>query len=216
VLQTTPRLPLQPIFAGRYYDTFERIERAWRIRTRRSYGDLLGDLTDHLKHPPPVGHMALPAGPAASELPLMPQPEDSAEAIQTLMYTYAERIDLADYDAVGKLFESGGRRHRGGKLLRGAELADAIRAGQRRYDGSPRTKHVTTNVLLDIDEQAGRAQALSYFIVFQSTEELPLQAIAAGRYHDRFERADGSWRFAERDIAMDLAGELSGHRAPRT
>jgi len=41
---------------------------------------------------------------------------------------------------------------------------------------------------------------------------LPLQAICAGRYHDRFVRADGAWHFAARDYSMlDMIGDLSQH-----
>jgi len=36
--------------------------------------------------------------------------------------------------------------------------------------------------------------------------------VASGRYHDRFERVDGIWRFSERDFTMvDLVGDLSHH-----
>jgi hypothetical protein len=48
--------------------------------------------------------------------------------------------------------------------------------------------------------------------VLQATDELPLQIVAAGRYHDTFEQVDGSWRFSYRDYSMlDLKGDLSGH-----
>jgi 3-phenylpropionate/cinnamic acid dioxygenase small subunit len=78
-------------------------------------------------------------------------------------------------------------------------------------DGTPRTKHVTTNVIVEIDEAAGTATARSYFTVFQQTAAVPLQAIVAGRYHDRFARAAGGWRFTERLIYMDLVGDLHDH-----
>ena len=48
--------------------------------------------------------------------------------------------------------------------------------------------------------------------MFQQTPELPLQAIASGRYHDTFERVEGIWRFATRDYSMlDYIGDLSQH-----
>jgi hypothetical protein len=70
---------------------------------------------------------------------------------------------------------------------------------------------VTTNVVIDVDDAAGRADARSYFTVFQATAKVPLQAIVAGRYHDRFVRTDGRWRFADRLVFMDLTGDLSDH-----
>jgi hypothetical protein len=41
--------------------------------------------------------------------------------------------------------------------------------------------------------------------------DLPLQPIAAGRYHDRFAFGDGRWRFAERRVFVDLVGDVSRH-----
>jgi 3-phenylpropionate/cinnamic acid dioxygenase small subunit len=78
-------------------------------------------------------------------------------------------------------------------------------------DGTPRTKHVTTNVLIEVDDVAGTAVARSYFTVLQAAEGLGLQTIVAGRYRDRFERHDGEWRFAERRFTTDLIGDVSRH-----
>ena len=77
--------------------------------------------------------------------------------------------------------------------------------------GTPRTKHVTTNAIIEVDEAAGTGTARSYFTVFQQTGELPLQPIISGRYHDSFERADGAWRFRTRRMFVDLWGDLSKH-----
>ncbi|MEO0493606.1 MAG: nuclear transport factor 2 family protein [Actinomycetota bacterium] len=48
VFQQTEAVPLQAIIAGRYHDTFERIDGAWRLSERRYFADLIGDLSDHL------------------------------------------------------------------------------------------------------------------------------------------------------------------------
>lgn len=82
----------------------------------------------------------------------------------------------------------------------------------RHPDGTLRTKHVVTNPIVEVDEDAGTATCRSYYTVFQQTDSLPLQAILSGRYHDRFERVDGRWRFTERDYTLvDLVGDLSQH-----
>jgi 3-phenylpropionate/cinnamic acid dioxygenase small subunit len=78
-------------------------------------------------------------------------------------------------------------------------------------DGTPRTKHVTTNAIIDVDEDAGTATCRAYFTVFQALEEFSLQPIIAGRYHDKFERVDGAWRFTERMMLPELMGDLSKH-----
>ncbi len=82
----------------------------------------------------------------------------------------------------------------------------------RRYpDGTPRTKHVTTNLIVEVDEGSGTATCRSYFTVLQQAPALPLQPVIAGRYHDRFLREDGEWHFAERRFLIDLVGDLSQH-----
>ena len=55
------------------------------------------------------------------------------------------------------------------------------------------------------------ARTRSYFTVYQGTQALPLQCVIAGRYHDRFEKVDGAWRFCDRLILGDLQGNLSQH-----
>jgi hypothetical protein len=49
-------------------------------------------------------------------------------------------------------------------------------------DGTPRTHHVTTNVIVDVVELAGTVTARSSVTVLQAVSDLPLQPIAAGRY----------------------------------
>jgi hypothetical protein len=62
-----------------------------------------------------------------------------------------------------------------------------------------------------VEVDGDTATSRCYYTVFQQTDELPLQPIIAGRYHDRFERVDGVWRFADRLIFSDLIGDLSRH-----
>lgn len=139
---------------------------------------------------------------------------DDRHAIETLIMTYAERVDLGDFAGVAELFEHATYRADNAGVTTSQEGSAAVLATfeslVRRYpDGTPRTKHVTTNVIVEVD--GDRATARSYFTVFQQTDTLPLQPIIAGRYHDRFERHDGRWRFADRLILSDLIGDLSQH-----
>ena len=140
---------------------------------------------------------------------------DAAVDIQNLVHRYAELIDLGDFDGLGRLLgpsevESG--EHPGS--LSGADAVTAMFASTtRRYpDGTPRTKHVTTNCIVEVDDDAGTATCRSYFTVLQAVDALPLQPIVAGRYHDRFVRDGSTWRFAERRFFIDLVGEVSHHQ----
>ena len=139
---------------------------------------------------------------------------ESHHAITSLVFRYAECVDAADFDGIGELFEHGSitnEGHPGVVEGRGAVRALYERANRVHDDGTLRTRHLTTNLLVDVDEQADRATARSAFVVFQATPRLPLQAIVAGRYHDDFERVDGTWRFRRRHILLDQVGDVSEH-----
>ena len=139
----------------------------------------------------------------------------AADAIRNLLGAYCERIDAGDFAGVGWLFAHGALADgEGRELARGAEAVEAFyAAGTRLHDGSPRTKHLVTNVILDVDEGAGRAEARSSYLVLQQVDDGPLQPIITGRYRDTFEHADGAWRFTERRFFVDLVGDLSRHLA---
>ncbi len=134
--------------------------------------------------------------------------------IENLLYTYAERIDLGDFEGVADLFSHAVITTPGAEPGPGGREAalETYRRSTRLYeDGTPKTKHVTTNSIIEVDEAAGTATARSYFTVFQRLDDFPLQPIIAGRYHDRFERVDGRWRFSERMMRPELLGDLSRH-----
>jgi hypothetical protein len=136
------------------------------------------------------------------------------DVIRNLLGSYCERIDDADYDGVGALFGVHGvlATDDGTELARGAEAIAAFYRGLvRLHDGRQRTKHVTTNTVLEPDGP-DTIRARSSFVVFQATDELPLQPIMAGRYDDRFERdSPTAWRWAERRYTSDLVGHLGQH-----
>jgi SnoaL-like domain len=75
----------------------------------------------------------------------------------------------------------------------------------------PHTHYVATNVMIEIDDDGTAATTWSYYTAYQSRPGFALQPIAAGRYHDAFERVDGTWRFRSRDIYADHSGDLSHH-----
>lgn len=138
----------------------------------------------------------------------------SRQRIEELLYAYAERLDAGDFVGVGALFADGEIRAAGdGPPIRGAEAVQQVYAATVRLygDGTPRTKHVTSNVMLQLDEAGGTATARSYFTVLQQLEDFPLQVIVAGRYHDTFARVDSVWRFKVRGMYVDLQGDLGRH-----
>ncbi len=135
-----------------------------------------------------------------------------ATAITNLLYRYAELIDSGDFDGVGKLFAHARLKILGDQTLSGEEFARTLAETTIRYpdNGTPHTKHVTTNAIVEFDSDTN-ARARSYYTVFQQTDELPLQPIIAGKYRDTFHRVDGEWWFASREMEVTLKGDLSKH-----
>lgn len=138
------------------------------------------------------------------------------KAIEHLMAEYCLRIDGGDFEGFAQLFEHGSWTvlgdPNGGD--HGSEAVLATLQNVIRYDGKPNTKHVMSNVLIDIHENKQIASAQCYITVFQAVPpEFPLQAIFIGHYNDRFERLNGEWCIRSRDISPDLPGDLSFHRS---
>ncbi len=133
------------------------------------------------------------------------------QQIANLCFRYAELVDAGDFDGVSAMFEHA-TYGMVGRWLRGHEVGDTMRQSVIVYDdGTPKTKHVTTNLLIELGDDGTTATCRSYFAVHQATPALPLQVITTGRYHDRFELAGGAWRFAERTISIDQVGDMTHH-----
>jgi 3-phenylpropionate/cinnamic acid dioxygenase small subunit len=141
---------------------------------------------------------------------------ESHHAITTLMFRYAEYVDAADFDAIADLFADAFLTNEGvdGEVTGGEAIKQLyLRTNRIHDDGTLRTRHLTSNVVVDIEEAAGTATGRSAFVVFQQTPALPLQPIVTGRYRDRFARSSRGWRFAQRHIVVDHVGDVREHLA---
>ena len=89
---------------------------------------------------------------------------ESHHAITTLMFRYAECIDAADFDGIAELFADAVLTNEGvdGEIV-GGEAIKRLYEGTNRVhdDGTLRTRHLTANVAVDIDESAGTAKSNS-------------------------------------------------------
>jgi ketosteroid isomerase-like protein len=148
---------------------------------------------------------------------------DAVHQITNLVYGYAEALDRGDLEAVAAFFEFCTIRVDGlpNTAHGSAEVSEFFKPvlfykGDAAADQSdpasvPATKHLTTNLIIDVADDGRTATARSYFTVIQGRPDFPLQPIIAGRYHDRFECVDGRWRFCERLEYLDRVGDLSRH-----
>lgn len=122
-------------------------------------------------------------------------------------------MDSGDLASAAALFCHARIKVRGNhRLLDGAALLEMLVRWKIYPCGTPRTRHVISNPIIEIDTIAGTATERSCYTVFQAIQGFPLQAIASGRYHDKFELAGDGWRFCFRDYSLlDLVGDLSRH-----
>ena len=138
---------------------------------------------------------------------------DDATAIANELYRYAELIDAGLFAELGELMEHCTFRY-GEQAVAGpsgaAAIAESYRATVIIYtDGTPLTRHVTTNPIIEIDSNTARVR--STYTVLQQAPDSPIETIISGRYDDTLRRIDGRWRFTERCFLVDLVGDLSRH-----
>jgi len=146
---------------------------------------------------------------------IAPVADSASDAITKLIYTYAERIDDGDFAGVGDLFAHATLTFEGfGDAVSGRNAIEALytRSTRRYEDGTPRTKHVMTNVMVDVADDGETASSRSYFTVLQAVPgALALQPVIAGRYRHTYERVDAQWRVTTMHIIIDLVGDLGHH-----
>ena len=144
-----------------------------------------------------------------------PDRANARDAIENLIFTYAERIDAGDFTGVGELFARAKMIGPGGDLLgSGRDEIKAIyeRSTKTYEDGSPMTQHVTSNVILTLALDGLGADARSRFTVMQALPDFPLQCIITGYYEDQFAYdASNGWHFSARQMKPKLMGDLSRH-----
>ncbi|MFN6545740.1 nuclear transport factor 2 family protein [Mycolicibacterium nivoides] len=133
--------------------------------------------------------------------------EDKLEVTE-LLYRYAELIDAGDFDGVGELLGRGSFMGVAGA----SAIAKLFASTTRRFPehgNTPRTRHLVLNPIVDVDGE--RASARSTFCVVQNTDTVPLQPIVVGRYADVFARDENGWYFTERQVEVEMVGNVSDH-----
>ena len=139
---------------------------------------------------------------------------EAHEAIRNLLGRYCELVDAGDWPGLGELFSDARLCDEAGTPW-ATGRDEVIASWEKRtqmYDGSPRTRHLTVNPIIEVDDAGGTATARAAYVVFQATDALPLQPVITGRYRDTFARdATAEWRFTERRYSVDQAGDLSHH-----
>ena len=138
---------------------------------------------------------------------------DDLEEIRKLIFAYSQRFDSGDLDGFCALFARGTLHLPG--LTEPMTGPDAVRGFIEDriifYGGSPRTQHLVSGSIIEVEPSGERASAQSCITLLQGLPGQDIRPILLGRYLDTFERADGQWWFARRTGADGIVGDLSQH-----
>lgn len=133
-------------------------------------------------------------------------------AIHRLHATYIHCLDRGDFAGVAEVLQHAVIHVLGHEASSVEGLLNFFGAGlQVHADGTPRTWHSITNVLIDVTPSGNEASSASYYTVHQQLDGFPLQPICAGKYLDQFELRDGEWHFTRREVTLRFAGDLQYH-----
>ncbi|MDB5446763.1 MAG: aromatic-ring-hydroxylating dioxygenase beta subunit [Phenylobacterium sp.] len=128
--------------------------------------------------------------------------------IQQVLYRYCRGVDRGDVALLASVYHPDGIDRHGAFSGLGTEFAALLVP---RMDQVPTAgQHHITNVLIELNGQVANVE--SYYIAFhpQATEAGVGHALVCGRYLDRFERRDGVWLIAERQVVIDVSRDLEG------
>jgi ketosteroid isomerase-like protein len=133
-----------------------------------------------------------------------------AHEITALVFSYARLLDRGDVDAVAALFEhSTWRSLPSGSVRRGAAEVRPVYENLLDQIGTEPTKHLITNLTIDVQPGADTATSHCYWTVLQNPTAGRIDITLSGQYTDSFEKVDDSWRFTDRLITVDLTGGQS-------
>lgn len=146
--------------------------------------------------------------------------QSSYRAIENLIAAYAELVDDGDFEGVARLLADATFTGGAGSVSGGAAIEKVLRDNVIIYDdGTPRTKHLITNLAIEVDEQAGTAVARSYFTALQAVPDLSLQPIVSGRYttgsnaaRDSGDSSSGACRPISSAMSAATSGARPGSR----
>lgn len=128
---------------------------------------------------------------------------DDGDQVQRTLAEYSQYLDDGDFDRWIDLFTEDARLLFAGRTTVGRPSIREYMEQVQPPEG--RGKHITANILVDVDGVTARART-DYLFVRPATEGLVL--VATGRYHDELVRDSDRWRFSQRQIT--LLGRFDG------
>jgi hypothetical protein len=135
--------------------------------------------------------------------------------IQSVLWRYARGVDRADYDAMSSVYHPDAIDHHCNFTGLGGEYARSL-IDRHKGNRAVGSMHITNmNIEMDGPDDA---RVESYFLSFRPHERDGrdhIFGITAGRYLDHFQRRDGDWKIAARQVVMDWTRDhIDGERWP--
>ncbi|MFF0488634.1 nuclear transport factor 2 family protein [Nocardia sp. NPDC004068] len=124
------------------------------------------------------------------------------QAVADLLLTYCRGIDRCDAELVKQAFWPDAYDNHGADAGPAWEFADRIVASK--LAGTEWTTHAVTNHLVEVDGDVAFSEAI--VLTFQKQTGSEEINVFCGRYVDRVECRDGSWRIAYRQMIHDWSG----------
>jgi hypothetical protein len=142
---------------------------------------------------------------------------DAHRVIEQKIYRMGYALEDGDFDLVGDLLRHAtfGADMIGRRVFRGR---DEIKGQYERtnivYPGKGRaTREMYTNVVIDIDLDAGTATSTTMYTVAQQIPDSgePFALLVAGRYEDEWAEIDDEWHWTDRFIVVQFKNDLNRH-----
>jgi SnoaL-like domain len=131
-------------------------------------------------------------------------------ACERLVYVYVQALDRGDMSGAADCFALRGTFARPMTPDVVIEGREAIRAGLKSRPATLLTKHIASNVMIEVDSR-DTAHGISYLTMIATTPAAGAVAphvtpgpLYFGEFRDRFVREDGVWRFLERRGSIQM------------
>ena len=137
-------------------------------------------------------------------------------ACERIVYAYSRALDLGDMGAAADCFAASGSMARPMAPEQVIHGREAIRASLMSRPKTLLTKHLATNVMIDV-ESRDEAHGISYLTMISTTPPGDTTApyvsqgpVYFGEFKDRYVRENGVWKFQERrgSIQMKFSGAV--------
>jgi hypothetical protein len=135
--------------------------------------------------------------------------------IEQRIYRMGYFLEDGDFDGVADLLAEAtfGADIIGRAAFRGRdEIRDQYKRTNVTYpDRGRATKEVYSNVLIDLDIEAGTAHSITSYTVAQQPPGASFELLVAGRYEDEWQLRDGAWVWVDRYLKVQFRNDLARH-----